>query len=64
MHYNGSYHSDNFEGILWYLNKYKPGMKIVTIASVEQENLEELEEEYLEKANFILVVDSNMTKTH
>ncbi len=64
LHYNGTYHSDNFEGILWYLNKYKPGMKIVTIASVEQENLKELEEDYLEKANFILVVDSNMTKTH
>lgn len=64
LHYNGSYHSDNFEGILWYLNKYKPGLKIVTIASVEQENLEELEEEFLKKADFILVVDSNMTKTH
>ena len=32
VHYNGSYHSDNFESILWYLNKYKPGLKIITIS--------------------------------
>ncbi len=59
-----SYHSDNFESILWYLNKYKPGLKIITIASVEQENLENLDELNEKKADFILVVDSNMTKTH
>lgn len=64
IHYNGSYHSDNFEGIIWYLNKYKPSLKIVTIASVEQENLDELEEENLNVASFVLVVDKDMTKTH
>ena len=64
IHYNGSYHSDNFEGILWYLNKYKPGLNIVTIASVEQTDLKDLEEEYLNRANYILVVPEDMTKTH
>jgi len=64
IHYNGTYHSDNFEGILWYLNKYKPGLKIVTIASVEQADLKNLEEEYLNRANYILVVNEDMTKTH
>jgi len=64
IHYNGTYHSDNFEGILWYLNKYKPGLKIVTIASVEQADLIDLEEEYLNRANYILVVNEDMTKTH
>lgn len=64
IHYNGTYHSENYEGILWYLNKYKPGLKIVTIASVEQKNVEELEEENLNVANFVLVVDEDMTKTH
>ena len=64
IHYNGTYHSDNFEGILWYLNKYKPGLNIVTIASVEQSDLKELEEEYLNRANFILVVPEDMTKTY
>ncbi len=64
IHYNGTYHSDNFEGILWYLNKYKPGLNIVTIASVEQTDLKNLEEEYLNRANYILVVPEDMTKTH
>lgn len=64
IHYNGSYHSDNFQGILWYLNKYKPGLKIVTIASVEQPDLKDLDEEYLNRANYILVVPEDMTKTH
>ena len=64
IHYNGSYHSDNFESILWYLNKYKPGLKIVTIASVEQESISDLDDEYKNKANFILAIPEDMTKTH
>ena len=64
IHYNGTYHSDDFEGILWYLNKYKPGLKIVTIASVEQAGIEELEEENLNVADFILAVPKDMTKTY
>ncbi len=63
IHYNGSFHSDNFEGILWYLNKYKPGLNIITIASVEQSDINELDEEYLNRANFILVIPEDMTKT-
>ena len=55
IHYNGTYHSNNFEGILWYLNKYKPGLKIVTIASEEQDDTEELEEEKKGLADFILI---------
>lgn len=64
IHYNGSYHSDNFEGILWYLNKYKPGLKIVTIASVEQPELDKLSDDYLNRATFVLAVTEDMTKTH
>ncbi len=64
LHYNGSYHSDNFEGILYYLNLYKPGLNIVTIGSAEQQLVDELEEDHLDKADFILVVPENMTKTY
>jgi uncharacterized iron-regulated protein len=63
VHYNGSYHSDNFEGINWYLKKDKPGVKIVTIATVSQKDVSKLEKEYLQKADFILVIDEDMTKT-
>ena len=64
VHYNGTYHSENFEGILWYLNKYKPNLNIITISSVEQKNIEELEEENKNKANYIILVTEDMTKTH
>ena len=64
IHYNGTYHSENFEGILWYLNKYKPGLNIITISSVEQENIDEMEDENKNKANYILLIPEDMTKTH
>jgi len=64
IHYNGTYHSNNYEGILWYLNKYKPGLKILTIASVEQDDVEDLEEENVNLANYVLTVTSTMTKTN
>ncbi|GGB84718.1 hypothetical protein GCM10007424_25960 [Flavobacterium suaedae] len=64
VHYNGTYHSDNFEGINWYLKREKPGVKIITIAAVSQANVSKLEEEHLQKADFILVIDEDMTKTY
>jgi uncharacterized iron-regulated protein len=63
IHFNGTFHSDNFEGIVWYLNKYKPGLKIVTIASVEQDTIADVKDENKEKADFILVLPTSMTKT-
>jgi uncharacterized iron-regulated protein len=64
IHYNGSYHSDNYEGIYWYLKKYKPELKILTIASVEQADIKELNEKNIGVADFIICVPENMTKTH
>lgn len=64
IHYNGTYHSDNFEGINWYLKREKPGVKIVTIAAVSQKDISKLEKENQRLADFILVVDEDMTKTY
>jgi uncharacterized iron-regulated protein len=64
IHYNGTYHSNNFEGILWYLNQYKPGLKIVTIASEEQDNIDKLEEDKEGLADFILITPTDMTRTY
>lgn len=63
IHYNGTYHSDNFEGIYWYLKEQDPSLKVITIATVSQKNIEALEKEHLKKADFIIVVDEDMTKT-
>jgi uncharacterized iron-regulated protein len=64
IHYNGTYHSDNFEGISWYIKEHNPEVSIMTIATVEQKDVKDLEEENHGKADFIIVVDEDMTKTH
>lgn len=63
IHYNGTYHSDNFEGISWYLKREKPSVKIMTIATVSQKDISKIEKENLKLADFIIVVDEDMTKT-
>jgi len=63
VHYNGTYHSDNFDGINWYLKQGKPAIKIMTIATVSQKDISKLEKENLKLADFIIVVDEDMTKT-
>ncbi|MCU0445107.1 MAG: ChaN family lipoprotein [Microscillaceae bacterium] len=64
LHYNGAYHSDNFEGIVWYLKKQNPDLQILTISSVEQADLKELKKEHENKAHFIVAIPENMTKTY
>lgn len=64
IHYNGTYHSNNFEGISWYLNNEKAGLKIVTIGAVEQDKIDSLTEENIGIANFTICTPTTMTKTH
>lgn len=64
FHLNGSYHSNDFEGIYWYLKTYNEAVDVLTISTVEQAELNVLEKEHLNKANFIIVVNQNMTKTY
>lgn len=64
VHYHGSYHSDFYEGIYWYVKQDRPNLKIVTIATVSQSDLSKLEKEHLGRADFILVVDEDMTSTY
>src|SRR5690554_5090846 len=64
IHFNGDYHSKNFEGIYWYLKRLNPELNIVVISTVEQEKLNSLDEEFKGQGDFILVVDEDMTKTY
>ncbi|GAA4058066.1 ChaN family lipoprotein [Flavobacterium chungnamense] len=64
IHYNGTFHSDNFDGINWYLKTYNPTIEIVTISTVEQKDISKLEKENFNKADFILVIDEDVTKTY
>jgi hypothetical protein len=64
LHFNGAYHSDNFEGIVWYINTLEPLLKIMTITTVLQENPDGLEESSAGKADFTIVVPERMTRTY
>jgi uncharacterized iron-regulated protein len=64
IHYNGAYHSNNYEGILWYLKQAQPNYKYSTISTVSQADISKLEDENKGVADFIICVDENMTSTH
>ncbi len=64
IHYNGAYHSDNYEGILWYLKRQSPNLKYLTISTVSQDDVSRLLPENKGRADFIICVDSNMTNTY
>lgn len=64
LHYNGAYHSDNKEGIIYYLKKEIEESKILSITTVTQENVEALAEENKGLADFIICVPESMTTTH
>jgi uncharacterized iron-regulated protein len=63
IHYHGSYHSENYESIYWYLKQANPDLKIVTIHTVSQDEISELTKENTGKADFTICVDEDMTKT-
>ena len=64
IHYNGSYHSDNHDGIVWYLQQARPDLKIATVTTVSQKDIKKLLEENKNKADFIICVDEDMTTTY
>ena len=64
IHFNGSYHSDNYEGILWHLKNKKPDLKYGTITTVSQKDVNSLLTENLGRADFIICVPENMTTTY
>ena len=64
IHYNGAYHSDFHEGIVWYINQINPQVQILTITTVEQADISKLSEGHFGQADFIICVDENMTKTY
>lgn len=64
IHYNGSYHSEYYEGISWYLRRSKADIKIATIATVSQKEIDSLLPEHLLKADYMICVEEDMTGTY
>lgn len=63
LHFNGSYHSDSYEGIGWYLKKSIPDLRILTISSIDQDTITPLKDESKGLGDYIICVPSDMTKT-
>ncbi|MBK6521415.1 MAG: ChaN family lipoprotein [Bacteroidia bacterium] len=64
IHYNGAYHSNNHQGIEWYLKQQNPGLKIMVISSAEQKDNSKLEEKAIDSGDFIICTPSTLTKTY
>ena len=64
LHLDGSYHSNNKRGIIWWVNKIHPGLNIKSITTVSTSDWEEMTDEEKEMiAEYIIVVADNMTQT-
>ncbi|EAY29222.1 ChaN family lipoprotein [Microscilla marina] len=64
LHFHGTYHSNNFEGIGWYLKQKQKKLKVVTIATVSQAEVGSLSAKNKNLADYIIAVPSSMTKTY
>jgi len=64
LHFNGSFHSDFHEGIGWYLDRTLPDLARVTIATVTQGQVDQLDPEHLGQADIIICVDAAIPGTH
>ncbi len=64
LHFNGAYHSDNYQGILVYLLKSMDKEKVMTISTVSQKDISSLEKDNEGIADYIICVPDNMTTTY
>ena len=64
LHYNGAYHSDNYEGIVWYLKRANPNLKIATIYTATADQVKKMASELRGRNTYIIVVREDMTKTY
>ena len=64
LHLEGSYHSDYNRGIIWWINKIKPGFNTKTVTTVTMSEWEEMTKDQKKTiANYTIVVADNMTQT-
>jgi len=64
LHFNGSYHSDRHDGIAAYLRQYAPQLRVRTLSIVTQEQLQQLDKEQLNVADYVVVVPADAAKTY
>ena len=55
LHFNGSFHSNYYQGIYWYIKQYRPKTKIATIAIIKKSEFNHKRDCYI--ADFVIIVD-------
>lgn len=64
FHFQGSYHSNYSQGIIWWINQIRPGFTIKSITTLTEKEWKELSKEDRESiADYIIVVADRMTQT-
>lgn len=64
VHYNGAYHSDYGEGIVWHLKKYNPNLKILVLSVSELSDLNSPAMEDLDKGDYTILTPEDITRTY
>ena len=64
VHFNGAYHSQDHEGIVWYLHQSQPNLSVLTIHGHLQANVTSPDDEILGKGDVLLLTNERMTRTH
>ncbi|MBF9222123.1 ChaN family lipoprotein [Hymenobacter sp. BT662] len=64
LHFNGSYHSDHHDGTGAYLRQYAPTLRVKTLSVVTQEQLQQLDKEQLNVADYVIVVPDDAGKSY
>ncbi len=64
IHYNGSFHSNVHQGIIWYIRLTHPDLKIVTITVESHENVKKLDKKHKGKADFIIATDKDFPASY
>lgn len=64
FHFEGSYHSNYNQGIIWWINKIQPGISIKSITTLLQSEWDEMsKEDKAEIADYIIVVVDSMIQS-
>lgn len=63
-HFHGEFHSAFYSGITYYLKNYNPKVKLKTISIVKQSDIQKLDAENLNRADFVILVPEEMSVTY
>ncbi|MDY0279981.1 MAG: ChaN family lipoprotein [Salinivirgaceae bacterium] len=64
VHLNGSYHTQNKEGLYWYIMQQLNNIEMVSISTISVPNVDSVGLDDLQTADYTICVDEDMTNTY